>query len=203
VHVQVLDPGTVTPAGVRALCAVLAERGVHQVVTNAMSDVEASPFLDAGFRVRAELDLLARPLDDVPLRVTSTRRARGHAAALELDHLAFGADSFDAAALDAALRATPAVRLRVVGPSAEPLGYAIHGVAGRRGYVQRLAVHPDARRRGVGAALLVDGLRWTRRRGAREAVVNTDRANGAARSLYESYGFVDLPNGLVVLERAQ
>ena len=84
-----------------------------------------------------------------------------------------------------------------------PLGYAITGIAGRRGYVQRLAVHPDARRRGIGATLLVDGLRWARRRGAREAVVNTDRDNAAARSLYESYGFVELPAGLVVLERGQ
>jgi ribosomal-protein-alanine N-acetyltransferase len=93
--------------------------------------------------------------------------------------------------------------LRVVGSASEPLGYAIHGVAGRRGYVQRLAVRPDARRRGMGAALLVDGLRWARRRGARDAVVNTDRTNGTARALYESYGFIDLPTGLVVLERAQ
>ena len=52
-------------------------------------------------------------------------------------------------------------------------------------------------------ALLVDGLRWARRRGAREAVVNTDRTNIAARSLYESFGFVNLPTGLVVLEHAR
>jgi ribosomal protein S18 acetylase RimI-like enzyme len=204
VHVQVLDPGTVTPDRVRALCAALADQGVHHMVTNAMSGVDAAPFLDAGFRVRAELDLLARALDDVPTRGAATRRARDHATVLGLDHLAFGADAFDTAALQAALHATTAVRIRVVvGPASDPLGYAITGVAGRRGYVQRLAVHPDARRRGVASSLLVDGLRWARRRGARDAVVNTDRTNGAARSLYESYGFVDLPTGLVVLERAR
>jgi ribosomal protein S18 acetylase RimI-like enzyme len=203
VHVQVLDPGTVTVDGVRALDAALADDGVHHVVTNAMSASEARPFLDVGFRVRAELDLLTRPLDDVPARAIVTHRTRDLAAVLGLDHLAFGDDGLDAASLDAALRATPAVRLRVIGPASAPLGYAIHGVAGRRGYVQRLAVHGDARRRGIGAALLVDGLRWARRRGARDAVVNTDRTNRAARALYESYGFVDLPTGLVVLERAQ
>jgi ribosomal protein S18 acetylase RimI-like enzyme len=203
VHLQVLDPGTVTPAGVSAVCAALAEQGVHHVVTNAMSAVEAAPFLDAGFCVRAELDLLAGRLDGVARRATATHRTRDRAAVLTLDHLAFGDDWFDTAALDAALRATPAVRLRVVGPASEPHGYAIHGAAGRWGYVQRLAVHPDARRRGIGAALLADGLRWARRRGAREAVVNTDRTNRAARALYESFGFADLPTGLVVLERAQ
>jgi ribosomal-protein-alanine N-acetyltransferase len=212
VHVQVLDAAAVTADGVRALAAALADQGVHHVVTNAMSTVEAVPFLDAGFRVRSELDLLARPLQPVPPRGAGTRRARTRrtrdlAAVLALDHLAFDADSFDGAALDAARHATPAVRLRVVGaPGAGargPLGYAITGVAGRRGYVQRLAVHPDARRQGIGATLLVDGLRWARRRGAREAVVNTDRGNAAARSLYEAHGFVELPTGLVVLERGQ
>jgi len=197
-----MEPGVVTVDGVRALCGSLADRGVHHVVTNAMSIPEATPFREAGFRVRDELDLLSRPLDDVPPRGTATRRARDRAAVLELDHLAFGSDAFDHAALDAAVRATPAVRFRVAGPPPAPLGYAVTGAAGRRGYVQRLAVHPDARRRGIGAALLVDGLRWARRRGARDAVVNTDRTNRAARALYEAYGFADLPTGLVVLERA-
>jgi ribosomal-protein-alanine N-acetyltransferase len=207
VHVQVLDATTVTVDGVSVLAAALTDRGVHHVVTNAMSTVEAVPFLDGGFRVRSELDLLARPLHDVPPRRAGTRRTRDLAAVLALDHVAFDADSFDGAALDAARHATPAVRLRVVGAprggAHGPLGYAITGAAGRRGYVQRLAVHPEARRRGIGATLLVDGLRWARRRGAREAVVNTDRENVAARSLYEAYGFVELPTGLVVLERAQ
>jgi [ribosomal protein S18]-alanine N-acetyltransferase len=188
---------------VRNLGAALAERGVHHVVTSAMSHADAAPFLDAGFRVRAELDLLARPLHDVPPRRGATRRTRDDAAVLTLDALAFDADAFDRAALDAARRATPAARLRVAGPRVGALGYAITGTAGRRGYVQRLAVHPDARRRGIGTTLLVDGLRWARRRGAREAVVNTDRTNTAARALYESYGFVELPNGLVVVERGQ
>ena len=54
VHVQVLDPGTVTADGVRVLGAVLADEGVHHVVTSAMNPNHAVPFLDAGFRVRAE-----------------------------------------------------------------------------------------------------------------------------------------------------
>jgi ribosomal-protein-alanine N-acetyltransferase len=202
-HVQVLDPGAVTPEGVRELCTTLAHRGAREIVTNAMSPADAQPFLDAGLRVRAELDVLSRPLRDAIGRAAPTHRARDHAPVLMLDHLAFGADGFDAALLDAALHATAAVRLRVVGRESMPEGYAITGAAGRRGYVQRLAVHPDARRRGVGTALLVDGLRWARRRGAREAVVNTNRGNDSARALYESHGFVDLPTGLVVLERAQ
>jgi len=202
VHLQVVESGVVAPDGVRALCASLADQGIRHVVTNAMSDAEAAPFREAGFRVRAELDLLARPLADVPPRGAATRRGRDRAAVVALDQLAFGSDEFDTAALDAALQATTAVRFRVVGPASAPLGYAVTGAAGRRGYVQRLAVHPDARRQGIGAALLVDGLRWARRRGARDAVVNTDRSNQPARALYEAHGFAGLPAGLVVLERA-
>ena len=202
VHLQVLESGDVTPDGIRALCASLVERGVRSVVTNAMGDSDTAPFLAAGFRVRAQLDLLTRRLDDVPPPGAATRRARDRAAAVALDHRAFGSDEFDAAALADALRATPALRFRVVGPPTAPLGYAITGAAGHRGYVQRIAVDPDARRQGIATALLVDGLRWARRRGARDAVVNTDRTNRAARALYEAYGFVALPAGLVVLERA-
>ena len=84
-------------------------------------------------------------------------------------------------------------------PRPGPAGYAVTGVAGWRAYVQRLGVHPDAQRQGVGRALLLDGLRWARRRRARTVVVNTHEDNVAARSLYESAGFVALPQGLLVL----
>jgi ribosomal-protein-alanine N-acetyltransferase len=55
--------------------------------------------------------------------------------------------------------------------------------------VQRLAVHPDQRRRGVGRALVVDGLRWLRRWRADRALVNTQETNMAAATLYRELGF--------------
>ena len=75
------------------------------------------------------------------------------------------------------------------------------GRAARRGYVQRLAVGPEAQGSGLGRALLVDGLRWLRRRGAARAVVNTQVDNERARALYESLGFRMAPSGLAVLGR--
>ena len=70
------------------------------------------------------------------------------------------------------------------------------------GYVQRLAVHPDARGRGLGRSLVGDVLRWMRRHGAARALVNTQRSNEAALALYRACGFRVLPEGLQVLARA-
>jgi ribosomal protein S18 acetylase RimI-like enzyme len=84
----------------------------------------------------------------------------------------------------------------------EPLlGYGLFGRAERVGYVQRLAVHPDAQGSGLGLALLCDGLRWMRLRGARSAFVNTQDENVRALQLYERAGFRRLPVGLCVLGR--
>ena len=55
------------------------------------------------------------------------------------------------------------------------------GRAGPRGYLQRLAVHPDHQRAGLGGALVVDGLRWLRRWGAKEVLVNTQEGNEPGR----------------------
>jgi ribosomal protein S18 acetylase RimI-like enzyme len=80
-------------------------------------------------------------------------------------------------------------------------GYAITGRAGPRGYLQRLAVDPSVQRQGIGAALVADGLRWLRRWGAREVLVNTQVGNGPALALYEALGFRLQPDGLAVLRR--
>jgi ribosomal-protein-alanine N-acetyltransferase len=92
-------------------------------------------------------------------------------------------------------------RFRVSTVRSRVVGYAVTGRAGRRGYVQRLAVHPDHASRGIGAALVVDGLRWLQRHDAEQAVVNTQSSNERARRLYERLGFRLQPSGLVVLEK--
>ena len=80
------------------------------------------------------------------------------------------------------------------------MGYAVCGRSGHRGYVQRLAVAPRAQGGGVGAALLLDGMRWLRRWGARDALVNTQEDNDRSLRLYQRTGFVLQPDGLAVLQ---
>ena len=207
-HLTVIEPAALSVRSVQQLCAALTDQGVRRIVTNALDPTEAAPLTESGFEVGERLDLLGRPLTRLPRVAVPTQRVRNRSAVLDLDAQAFSdATAFPGTALDAdaltdALRATTRARFRTIGDADAPLGYAITGAAGYRGYVQRLAVHPDARRRGIATALLIDGLRWARRRGARTAVVNTHTDNHAARALYESTGFVAFPVGLVVLERA-
>ncbi|MET0738955.1 MAG: GNAT family N-acetyltransferase, partial [Acidimicrobiales bacterium] len=79
------------------------------------------------------------------------------------------------------------------------VGYAVAGRAASRGYIQRVAVHPDHDGHGLGRELVTDALHWLHRRGARRAVVNTQEGNVTALHLYEALGFRPEPVGLDVL----
>lgn len=191
---------------VRHCLSTLAGQGFSRVVTGALSPLEQAGFLAAGFDVEKQLRLLGLDLS-LPLpprpRVPRLRRvpARYQAYVLAVDRAAFPEFwRFDELALRDALEATPQVRFRRAGPWRGPLdGYAICGRSGRRGYVQRLAVHPGAQGRGTGRRLLLDGLHWMADHGASRALVNTQVDNRAALALYTAVGFRDEPVGLSVL----
>ena len=152
------------------------------------------------------LHLLALDLDRAPAApslplVKAARRDR--AAVLELDDLSF--DEFwrlGPVGLKDALDATPTSRFRIARDPRPRLAYTITGVAGRFGYLQRIAVHPDVRRQRWGHALVADALTWVWRHGATRAYVNTQLENTGALALYQSFGFEILPAGLCVLGRS-
>jgi ribosomal protein S18 acetylase RimI-like enzyme len=188
---------------VEAATARLAQLGFGRVNTGAVPELAMGPFLDAGYRVHERLHLLTHPLDEVP-RVPrgATRRARraDRRAVLAVDHAAF--EPFwrlDQVGLEESLLATPVSRFRVT-DDAGVSGYAVFGWAADRGYLQRLAVRPDQWGRGLGELLVRDGLRWLQRRGARNALVNTQERNSRGLRLYQRLGFVLERYGLVVLE---
>ena len=191
---------------VRRCLAVLADRGFSRVVTGALSPLEQSGFLAAGFSVEERLHLLGHDLDDLPSFVSpvALRRARrrDEPTVLAVDSAAFPTFwRLDERGLHDAITATVRARFRIAVPAPdEPLcGYAICGRSGRRGFVQRLAVAPECQQSGIGRALLLDGLYWLRRRGVTRAVVNTQLGNETALALYERVGFRRETVGLSVL----
>jgi ribosomal protein S18 acetylase RimI-like enzyme len=190
-------------AFVRRCLDDLAARGYSRVVTGALSPAESSGFLAAGFEISEQLHLLAHDLDALPDTPAQARLRRAgrrdHTAVLAVDHRSFPPFwQLDSSGLVDAIGATPHSRFRVADLDAV-VAYAITGRAGRRGYLQRLAVEPAHGGRGIGTALVVDGLRWLRRRRADQAVVNTQLDNGRALALYERLGFRRQPLGLSVL----
>ena len=195
-----------TVTAVRDCLDRLDAMGYDDVVTPALHVEERGVFEACGFGVRAELYLLGRSLTDLPA-VSRRRLRRPHRSEwprmVEIDHAAFPPFwRFERTGIDDALRATPSSRARVaVAPDGGPVGYAITGRAGPRGYLQRLAVLPEQQGKGFGRELVMDALSWMAARGAHDAVVNTQTDNSRALELYAQIGFRREPEGLLVLGR--
>jgi len=205
-HLVVSPDATVSPSVVQRCVEKARASGYDSVLTSAVSARESAPFVDAGFVVHERLHLLALDLDGMPappeLPLTKAAR-RDRSAVLELDDLSFdGFWRLGTVGLKDALDATPSSRFRIGRDGDRVIAYAITGVAGRFGYLQRIAVHPDTRRQGWGNALVADALTWVWRHGATRAYVNTQLENTSALALYQSFGFEILPAGLCVLGRA-
>lgn len=188
-------------------CAELARLGFTAVRTSALATAASARVESHGFTVIQELVLLQH---DEPAHVPSPsmRTARllvgSDPAAAAIDRAAFGPRwSLDARAVHDVRTATPRHRGRAVLTDADAVAaYAITGRDSRLGFLQRLAVHPDHQRAGMGLALVHDSLRWLARWRVHRVLVNTPTTNEAALALYEGVGFHRLPDGLRVYERA-
>lgn len=198
--------GRPSPLALARCLEQLPGHGYRAALTPALSPADQGPWLANGFVVHERLHLLSRAIGPEVLEPTATELRRGkrrdRVRVLEVDGAAFPAFwRLDDAGLDDAISATPSARFRVATLDDEVVGYAVTGRAGTRGYLQRLAVDPVVQRRGIGADLVADALRWLRRWSAREVLVNTQIDNAAAVALYERLGFRRLDEGLAVLQR--
>ena len=182
-------------------------KGARAIRTSAMFPDAAEVVLSDGFEVIDRLALLSFDLGlDLPAPRGDVQLGRLRPWHLtpcsQIDREAFGLLwGNSATSLRDIRHATPSSMSRVARTADGIVGFAISGAAGEHGYLQRLAVQPDARRRGAGHDLVVDALRWMQRRTAAQALVNTGVTNDAALTLYRSLGFVDLTDELVIAER--
>jgi len=218
-----LDPSVVPgPDTFHSWAAQLAAQGITTMRTGALAPRHAAQAEAAGLHCIQELVLLEacpplqaeRRLVRHRHRATACREGRlgdhDFDDMADVDRAAFGdLWRLDAPMLRDVCGATPVFRARVVRDSptrwsrlrrGRPVGFLISGRAGRTGYVQRLAVHPDQHRMGIASALLDDSLTWMSRWRADRVLVNTHVENHAALALYRSHGFVDMPERLRVYE---
>lgn len=208
-QVVVLD-GAAVPgvAHYRAWAVELADRGFTSIRTGALAPRHATQAEMAGLHCAQELVLLRL---DAPLPSLDRRNAPGtrlhrladdgyrHAAAI--DEQGFGERwHLDAQMLADIRSATPRARTRLATTGGAVSGFLISGRSGRIGYLQRLAVDPTVRRRGVATALIGDAFGWMRRIGVRQVYVNTHTDNDGALALYRHLGFRDVPERLRVYE---
>lgn len=111
----------------------------------------------------------------------------GDAALLAMIHAACfpPREAWDAEAI-AALLGTPGTAALRVGAD----GMAMLRVAADEAEILTLAVRPEARRRGVGRALLAAAMEAAAAAGARRMLLEVAEGNAAARALYAAAGFV-------------
>lgn len=194
-----------TAADIGQWCDELARRGFRGVRTGALYPRQAEPLSSAGFTVIQRLALLEHrsPRDAArPVGPTQRLPIGEEPAAATVDRAAFGDPwSLDAVAIAEVRNATPRHRARAVYDGRQLLAFAVSGRDNRLGFLQRLAVDPATQRQGLGRRLVLDSLRWAGRWRASRVLVNTHVGNDPALALYDSTGFVRLPEELVVLER--
>ena len=213
-HLVTLDQQMPLPSVLlRGWLRELTDQGYERVRTGALSPAHRLPYDALGFTLAQELALLhldlrrARPGgQSIAARDRFTlRRAKMDEldTLSRIDEAAFPPGwGLDAAGLLDAAKATPRSRVRVASVDGRAVGVAITGRSAHASFLQRLAVHPEARRAGIASALVDDATTWARRRRCRTMAVNTQSDNTPALSLYVRHGFEPSATQLVVLERS-
>lgn len=190
--------------------------GYRSVRTTALAPTPAEALRTVGFITAQDLVLMKRthftpPATDIPRDIAprKVRRLPGHRYSrsvldelLHLDQAAFGDEwCLDREALRDAFTATRRSRIFVSRAHGRIDGFVLVGATGSTGFIQRLAVEPDARRSGVASRLVARALQWSHKAGCSVTVVNTEVTNEAAIGLYRSFDFEEMDHGLQVLER--
>lgn len=181
----------------------LIDAGAQWVGSPPIDSSSASVWESAGFQKFLTLDLYGRDLQrpfEAPTRDVALGAAADLPAAIEIDRLAFDLTwQLGSLGIAEARAATPRSAFLVTHEDDIVRGFAIVGLGGTIGYLQRLAVHPSSAGSGHGRSLLRASLEWCHRRGATQQLLNTRPGNEAAGGLYHSEGYSVNQGALSVL----
>lgn len=181
----------------------LLDLGAEWVGSPPVDPSTASVWKSAGFRPFLHLDLYGRDLTipfGEPTVVVEDGTATDLLAVKEIDRLSFDETwQLGVLGMAEARSATPRSGFLVTRESGSVVGFAIVGIAGTIGYLQRLGVHPHRRGSGHGRSLIRSSLHWCRRRGAHQQLLNTQPENEAAAYLYASEGYFVNESALTVM----
>lgn len=179
--------------------------GAPGVLSTPLSRSARKPWESAGFADYIDLALMRLGLDEpieAPQHLVVRESEPDLAALLAIDHVAFPAFwRFDHLALVESTQATSRSGVFVIKDGDLGLaGFAVVGYGHAISYLQRVAVHPDWRGQGMGRSLVRAAGRSARRQGSRAMLLNTQFDNTSAIGLYETEGFIQLPESLAVLK---
>lgn len=182
----------------------LLDLGAPTILSTPLAGSARRPWESAGFEPYLDLALMRRSLDaevPAPDHLVHTEPEIDLDQLLDIDVAAFeGFWRFDRNALHEATHTTSKSDVFVISDGDGGLsGYAIVGYGFAISYLQRVAVHPDWQGQGMGRSLVRAASRASRRAGAKALLLNTKHENSGALALYESEGFVLLPESLAVL----
>ena len=172
----------------------LRERGMSHLAVYGTALWLAPSLTRAGFE-RWEwivsLERHPRPVADLPASSAVLRPVGGHdlAPLSTLDHAAFEPPFQLTSGELVEHMVTSGFFMLAKAPETGLVGYVCADVVGDTGQIIRLAVHPAARKQGIGRALLNDALAYCQSNGAHRVTINTQESNTISLSLYEQFGF--------------
>lgn len=180
--------------------------GVPSVLSPPLPPNARSTWVDAGFEPSLDLALMRLELvqqPSCPDHLVVDGAALGHEPLLEIDRAAFSDFwRFDSNGLSEAIGATAASDILIIrDQDGGATGFAVVGYGSAIAYLQRVAVHPRWQGRGMGRSLVRAAARKARAGGAAVMLLNTQFDNEPAIDLYESEGFVLLPEALTLMRR--
>ena len=190
---------------IEACVGKLLAVGAPDVLSSPLAPSARRPWEDAGFEPYLDLALMRLSLDDAvpaPQHLVVREEEPDIDRMLDIDRGAFPEIwRFDTAALLESIQATKTTSVFVIRDGNEGItGYAVAGYGNAISYLQRVAVDPVWQGQGMGRSLIRAAARSARRNGSKAMLLNTQHDNDAAIGLYETEGYVQLPESLAVLK---